>query len=203
MTYRRMVDVSHNNGAVDWHKLRVLGFQDAYIRACYGLHSDGRLEENWINSGIEQFSRGAYSYFLPSKNSAEQARNFHRLVKSIGFGEHPPAADIEYNAKPDGPENHPARFKDYKARVLAYVEEIEQLWGRVAAVYSSPNHIKTYLQIPELGTRKLWIANWKVNVPNVPPPWLPGEWYAWQVGQWDGKTYGASNAKIDVNVIQV
>jgi len=57
------IDVSENNGTVDWQAVKDAGIEFVMVRSSYGLHSkDGNFAENVAGAQAVGLKVGAYHY---------------------------------------------------------------------------------------------------------------------------------------------
>ena len=72
------IDVSSNKGPVDWQAVTAGTFLFAYLRATIGAHTaDSQFAGNWVRIRRTKLLRGAYHYFWPLADPAEQANKLH------------------------------------------------------------------------------------------------------------------------------
>ena len=102
------IDVSRYQQMISWDAVKAmqvknikLGF--AFIKATEGIgNTDPQFYRNWKKSKDAGLIRGAYHYFLTTKDARMQAQNFIKSV-TLQSGDLPPVIDIEhaYSAKPE------------------------------------------------------------------------------------------------------
>ena len=79
------IDVSADDGAVDWLMVRARGADFAYVRATVGAgQRDARFAENWAALGDAQLPHGAVHIFSLCDDARAQAANFVRTVPREG-----------------------------------------------------------------------------------------------------------------------
>jgi lysozyme len=184
------IDVSDNNGDFDWHSWD--GHIDfAMIKATEGPMEkyptgwrDTQFERNWAGAKAIGLHRFAYHFARPDHDPAMQAKYFVDTIREAGFDlEDSIVLDFETNIGINGP------LSVADAAFWAYVWccEVERLIGMHHRIL-----IFTYPWFAEQGnchmlrTWGLWVGNWDVPTPAVPPPW--DRWYFWQytAGAWGG-----------------
>ena len=90
------IDVSQEQGAIDWKAARAAGVDFAYIRASQGSDMrDENFAANWSESAAADMKRGAYHVFNLCKPGREQATNFIALVPREAEAL-PHALDLEF-----------------------------------------------------------------------------------------------------------
>jgi hypothetical protein len=115
----------------------------------------------------------------------------------VGTGTLPPVLDFEV-AKG-------LRAVDALARAVAFLEAVEDAWGKAAIVYASPNFIMQLAQLAgpagtpslrNLANCTLWVAHYRVAKAAVPAPWT--DWTIWQFAG-DGGYRMPNGVVVDVN----
>ncbi len=187
------VDVSHHNGLIDWQKVKAAGYSFAFLKATEG---GDWIDKNFArnrkaarDAGIEL---GYYHFFRPSTAVELQVRNFVKVVGELESDALCPVLDVE----------DPRIWKDYSKaqRVLMitqWCQGVKAALGLTPMLYGSPSFFNEILEnAPELAAYDLWIANYKVDEPNVPQPWT--NWTFWQHSE-TGKVPGI-NGDVDLNL---
>ena len=157
MTYG--VDVSENNGFVDWQAVADAGQKFAIVRSSYGRYSkDEDFLRNVHGAHDAGLQCGAYhySYALTPGQARQEAHNCKRIIDDAGvFLELPVFFDMEdadgYKRKHGfdfSPENVTAICK-------AFLEEIRPL----DCVYASLSWLEDYIDWHGLGCA-VWNAQW-------------------------------------------
>ena len=145
------IDISHYQGIIDWDTLQTSEHSINYIFIRATMGSDGKdfqFQNNWKNSGDKKYLRGAYHYYRPNENSAEQFKNFSSIVK-LGPGDFPPVLDIEEMGK-YGTEN-------LVAGILNWLKLAEEHYGVIPIVYTGSSFYDLYLK-GRIDNYPLWIA---------------------------------------------
>lgn len=152
----RGIDVSENNGAVDWQAVKDAGIEFAMIRCSYGMHSkDSMFAENVAGAHAAGLKVGAYhySYALSVEDAIQEAANCREAIESTGqLLELPVFFDMEdadgYKARNGMPENITAICK-------AFIDNI----GLNCGVYASYSWLTNYIDWRSLGCA-VWNAQW-------------------------------------------
>ena len=185
------VDVSWWQGRMNW-AITGSKVSFAYIRAgsindvtgvCY---TDYEFEYNADHAADHVDKVGYYWFMRPKWDPIKQADYFYNLTKNKPRSL-PLACDIEVNGSAHA--------------VKLFCERLYFLTGERPVIYTNPN---TWLY--KLTGDKdwavvypLWIANWDVNEPQIPPPWT--EFAMWQYAVLpDGREYGAQSKSLDHNI---
>ena len=94
------IDVSKYQQTISWDAVKemkvkniALGF--VFIKATEGIaNTDPQFRRNWKKSKQAGMIRGAYHFFLATKDGKEQAQNFINAV-DLEKGDLPPVVDVE------------------------------------------------------------------------------------------------------------
>ncbi len=188
------VDVSNNNGTIDWSKVAAdkQGIRFAYAKATEGTtFRDGHYAGNRAGCKTHGIAFGAYHFARPSKDAAAQAQAFVAFAKPRA-GELVPMLDFE-NA--DG-----RSAAQLRAWCLAFLKAMDALKVR-CGVYTFPGFAQNVPQAASVKGRLLWIAHvGPGGQPRVKPPTIPAPWTHatfWQYS-WKGRVAGCSG-DVDMN----
>jgi len=89
------LDISHHQRSVDWKEVKAQKIAFTFIKATEGItHQDRFFVKHWKQAKKHDVLRGAYHFFLPSRDAEKQANNFLRQVK-LEAGDLPPVLDVE------------------------------------------------------------------------------------------------------------
>lgn len=94
------IDVSRYQHIIAWEEVRDMQVADirigfAFIKATEGVGNvDPQFARNWRRSRASKLVRGAYHFFIASKDGRLQAQNFIRRVE-LESGDLPPVLDVE------------------------------------------------------------------------------------------------------------
>jgi lysozyme len=189
------IDVSHNDGIIDWKAVARAGYSFAFIRASYAGKTEGRPQidhtfvSNWQQARDQGLLVSAYHYFVVQQDSAEQVEFF---LNTVGKRrpDFPLALDFGYvlGARP-------------KAQVNQFVSQAAQLMerhsGRKPMIYTGD-----WWWQPSMIRSTQWAAYdlWAANYNNPTGPILPPDWASWKFWQWsdEGRVPGIA-ASVDLN----
>ena len=158
MTYG--IDVSENNGFVDWQAVADAGIKFAIVRSSYGRNS---RDENFLRNVEGAHSVGLkcgayhYSYALTPEQARQEARNCKNAIDEAGvLLELPVWFDMEdadgYKRKYD----FDFSADNVTAICKAFLEEIKPL---DCGVYASLSWFENYIDWQGLGCA-VWNAQW-------------------------------------------
>ncbi len=183
------LDISHHQGSADMVKISK-DFDFIFLKATEGIQSrDPMFQEFRKAAHAAEIPVGAYHFLRPKYSAEAQAESFIRTVGPFVATDLPPVLDFEDHGGL-GPE---AQLK----AVLTWLEMVEEACGRPPILYASPAFINEIGNPPELFRYPLWIANYEVSSPSVPPPWR--KWTFWQYAK-EGKVDGITSKGVDHNM---
>ena len=161
----RGIDVSNNNGFIDWNQVATAGLSFVIMKADQGdFFDDAHFPRNWREARRIGLARGAYHFADPEQSGPEaSADHFISAVNTVGLETGDLLAlDLELG--------HPG-LADW---AMTFLEIVEGHFGFKPLVYSSPSFIgdQNLAARSELGQYGLWLASWGVPTPPpAPAPW--------------------------------
>ena len=184
------IDVSRYQQRISWETVKAmqvneikLGF--AFIKATEGNGNvDPYFKRNWKRAKDAGITRGAYHFFIASKDGKSQAKNFIEEVK-LEPGDLPPVLDIEQlNGVP---------AITLKKEVKEWLDAIELYYGVKPIIYTNVEFYRQYLG-SEFDPYLLWAAHYyEYNQPRIKRGWS-----FWQHS--DGGRVNGILSKVDFNV---
>ncbi len=190
------IDVSHNNGPVDWRQVAAGGLAFAYAKATEGTgFVDPLFGTNWAAMKQAGLMRGAYHFFHPAKPVAAQADKFVSVVGHLAGRDLPPMLDLEETV----PQNEWTGVTKAKRVALAldWLERVEKALGRKPIVYTRSGFVQeAFDRAGPLAEYVLWIAHYT----SAPAPAIPPGWSAWTIWQFTetGRVSGVKG-NVDMN----
>jgi len=180
------IDTSHWNGQIDWAKVRAAGQRFCFQKATEGnYYQDDTFAANWQGCKANGILRGAYHFYKPEIDARTQARYFAQFLQGHEAGELPPVLDMEVTTRKILGFNQTVPRAEFIAGVEAFLQELENLTGKKAIIYSNWNILNNYFLIPA-GTPPLWVSNywlWIAQYPNPgvvqDEPLMPAGWTRW------------------------
>jgi lysozyme len=167
------IDVSHDDGDVDWPSVARSEVRFAYVKATEGSHLvDPRFAVNWPAIREAGLLRGAYHFARPAGDPEVQAAHLASVIGPLSWGELPPALDLEVLDRQPRDE--------VIAWTLSFVAKAEALLGCPLIIYTG-GLWRNQLGSPDveaLASRLLWTARYGEDRPIVPVPWKT--WSFWQ-----------------------
>lgn len=162
------LDVSYHSGRVDWRAAVARGDRFGLTLATAGVDFfDPFFFDHWEGMRQAGLVRGAYHFFVADDDPEQQARHFlaHVLFEP---GDLLPVVDIESRKKP---------VPDLPARLARFLAVVERATGARPILYTGPTFWRNNMTA-DFGDYPLWIAEYGVEAPQVPPGWR--QWHLWQ-----------------------
>lgn len=165
------IDVSKWQGDVDWAAVKADGVAFAFARVSDGLNAvDAYFADNWAGMKAAGLVRGAYQFFRPASNVADQAQLMLDMIGELGPTDLPPVLDVEA----DGGLSDAA----VADAVDEWIEIVQDATGRRPIIYTGPyfwrDEVGGANQLPS----ELWVAHYGAECPLTPEPWT--RWAFWQ-----------------------
>jgi lysozyme len=184
------IDISIFQQTVYWPAIKKMQVKDVkvgfvFIKATEGLlNTDRQFKRNWQKAKEAHIPRGAYHFFLATKDGKAQANNFIKRVK-LEPGDLPPVLDIEqlYGVPP----------ALMRQRVKTWLQAVEAAYDVKPIIYSSADFYNRYLG-KDFDDYPLWVAHYFEQK----QPRVEREWQFWQhssIGHMNGIT-----SNVDFNV---
>lgn len=168
------IDVSHNNGVIDWRKVKESGIDFAMIRAGGGNYIDRQFKANITNALKFGIDCGSYwfSYAVNRAEAVAEAKKFLSLVKPYKFT-YPLAFDYEYASVDHALDEHRIHISKTDAFHVAdgFMSEIARA-GYYIVNYTNNDFLARYFSSPQLAKYEVWLAKWTKTKPsNVTGIW--------------------------------
>lgn len=165
------IDVSVWQQDVNWDAVAADGVKFAFARASYGTSKDTYFDQNWAGMKAAGLVRGAYQYWLPSKDPVAQAQAMLDIMGPLGAGDLPPVVDVEQT---DG-----LGAAEITGRLTQWVQHVEAAIGRKPIIYSGKYFWQDNVQSGAFVDYPLWIPNYSLECPDLPNGYW-GDWHFFQ-----------------------
>lgn len=190
------IDVSSNQGAVDWTAASQANVSFAYARASLGaLTVDSQFAGNWSCLRSAGLPRGAYHFFWPLASATDQANHFIQTVGALMSGDLPPMVDLEPTSSNPNRDVWPSIPPENRLpMILGWLTAVEGAFGLKPFVYTYKSFIENLLGsgLQQLSGYPLWIAHYTdYPQPNIPAAW--NDWTLWQFSE-KGQTNGVKGS---------
>ncbi|WP_303309783.1 glycoside hydrolase family 25 protein [Hymenobacter sp. BT730] len=181
------IDVSAYQGHIDWPRVASNSVRFAFIKATEGISlRDPRFQRNWREARKAGVFRGAYHYFQPNYDGAQQASLFVRTVPLLP-GDLPPVLDVE------APDFHDVAVM--RRHIATWLRLVERHYGARPILYSNYSFYRRYLA-GHFDAYPLWLAHYEVDQPTLPRE----KWIIWQHS--DEAYVPGIRGTVDFNVLQ-
>lgn len=184
------IDVSRYQHTIAWEEVKAMKVKDvqlgfAFIKATEGIgNTDGQFKRNWKKAKDNDIIRGAYHFFIGSKDGRMQAENFIDRV-DLKPGDLPPVLDIE---QLNG--TTPAQLKK---EAKEWLDIVENHYEVTPIIYTNVDFYKRNLG-SEFDKYPLWVAHYyELQQPRINRGWI--FWQHSDIGSVNGIT-----SKVDFNV---
>jgi lysozyme len=186
----KIIDVSANNGLIDWSKVANDGVTDVIIRLSLGFNTKDKKADAYSKAAAAAGIRVSYYHFAyPDKKTGEtvvddaknEANYFTRLFKGgLMPAPHWLALDLE---KWENDADSPLNKNEYLQWVVTFLHEVYNATGKTCLLYSNTPYLNSHLPPTHgLGQVPLWISNYNpVTKPPLPKGWK--DYYMWQYSE--------------------
>lgn len=184
------IDVSRYQQIIAWEEVKAmqvkhikLGF--AFIKATEGIgNTDPQFRRNWRRAKSNDIIRGAYHFFIGSKDGRLQAEHFIKKVE-LSPGDMPPVLDIE--------QLNGATPQQIKKEAREWLDIVENHYKVKPIIYTNIDFYKRNLG-SDFDAYPLWVAHYYEEK----QPRIQRGWIFWQHND-QGNVNGITS-KVDFNV---
>jgi lysozyme len=184
------IDVSKYQRIISWDAVKEMKVKNVqlgfvFIKATEGIvNTDPQFKRNWKKSKQAGMVRGAYHFFLATKDGREQAENFISAV-DLEEGDLPPVVDIE--------QTYGVSMPVLKKELKEWLDVIEYYYGVKPIIYTNVDFYSRCLG-KEFNSYPLWAAHYF----QYDTPRINRQWDFWQHSE-EGRVNGILS-KVDFNV---
>lgn len=184
------IDVSRYQQRISWEAVTAMQVNDiklgfAFIKATEGNGNvDPYFKRNWRKAKEAGITRGAYHFFIASKDGKKQAENFINKV-TIESGDLPPVLDVE--------QTNGASAAVIRREVKEWLDALEAAYAVKPIIYTNVDFYNHYLK-GFFDDYPLWVAHYLQ--PNKPR--IKRDWAFWQHSE-RGRVDGILS-RVDFNV---
>ncbi len=184
------IDVSKYQSTIAWKEVKDMNIKQirmsfAFIKATEGITNyDPQFNRNWNKCKDAGIFRGAYHFFVPTRDGKQQAENFIDKV-SLETGDLPPVLDIE-QLNGSSPEN-------LRIEAKKWLNIVEGHYGVKPIIYTNVDFYTNYLG-DDFDDYPFWAAHYQ----SEGKPRIKRNWIFWQHSD-EGRVNGVS-AAVDFNV---
>jgi len=184
------IDVSRYQQTIAWEEVKAMRVKDiqlgfCFIKATEGIgNTDPQFRRNWRKSREHGIVRGAYHFFIGSKDGKLQAENFIDRV-DLQPGDLPPVLDVE--------QLNGANAVQLKKEVKEWFDVVEAYYKVKPILYTNIDFYKRNLG-SEFDDYPLWVAHYYEHK----QPRIQRGWIFWQHND-QGNVNGIIS-RVDFNV---
>ena len=184
------IDVSKYQDIISWKDVKEMKVKDIQLQFCFikateGIkNEDSRFKRNWEKAKLAGMHRGAYHFYIASRDGSAQAKNFIGTVK-LEPGDLPPVLDVEqlFNSSPSA----------LKSEIREWLDIVEKFYGVKPIIYTNVDFYRKNLG-HEFDGYPLWVAHYY----QPGEPRIERDWIFWQHSD-QGRVNGIKS-KVDFNV---
>lgn len=185
MSYKKGIDVSNNDGSVDFSKVAADGIEYVYLKATEGKSfKDSYMDGFYNDCKSNGLKVGAYHFLVGTSTPEEQARNFYAKIKDYEW-DLVPMMDIE------------TEFSGLSDYVVRFINSFNQISSLQLGIYSYTGFISNIEDIQDIiKYYPFWEANYNNN------PWnLKDNFFTNRIGHQYTETglVNGVNCNCDVN----
>ncbi len=158
----RGIDVSHNQGVIDWKKVKADGIDFAIIRCGYGMNQLNQDDRQWLNNVLECEKYGIpygaylYSYADTVAKAKSEAAHVLRLVRG-----HKITYPIYYDLEDDSILEHTNAAQ--RCKIIETFTGIIRKAGYATGVFASKNWFERELPEASFANCDKWVAQWNTK----------------------------------------
>ncbi|HEX6193821.1 MAG TPA: GH25 family lysozyme [Chitinophagaceae bacterium] len=184
------IDVSRYQQTIAWEEVRAMRVKDiqlgfCFIKATEGIgNTDPQFRRNWRKAKENGIVRGAYHFFIGSKDGKMQAENFIDRV-DLQPGDLPPVLDVE--------QLNGANAVQLKKEVKEWLDVVEAYYNVKPILYTNIDFYKRNLG-SDFDNYPLWVAHYYEHK----QPRIQRGWIFWQHND-QGNVNGIIS-RVDFNV---
>lgn len=184
------IDVSRYQRTIAWEEVKAMKVKEislgfAFIKATEGIgNADPEFRKNWKRSRANGIIRGAYHFFIASKDGRLQAQNFIDKV-DLESGDMPPVLDVE--------QLNGTTVVQLKKEIKEWLTIVENYYHVRPILYTNIDFYKRNLG-SEFDDYPLWVAHYYEEK----QPRIQRGWVFWQHN--DAGNVNGITSKVDFNV---
>lgn len=184
------IDVSKYQQIIAWEEVQAMKVRDiqlsfAFIKATEGVdNKDSYFQRNWKKAKANGIIRGAYHFFIASRDGKLQAENFIDKV-DLAPGDLPPVLDVE--------QLNGSTMQQLRAEVKKWLETVENYYRVKPIIYTNVDFYNRNLG-PAFDQYPLWVAHYY----QPQQPRIRRGWVFWQHSD-EGRVNGIIS-RVDFNV---
>jgi lysozyme len=163
------IDVSKYQETIAWDEVKAMKVKEVrmgfvFIKATEGIgNTDPSFGRNWKKAKDNGMIRGAYHFFIGSKDGRMQAENFIDRVE-LQTGDLPPVLDVE--------QLNGSTAIQMKTEIKKWLDIVEEYYRVKPIIYTNVDFYNRCLG-EEFDSYPLWLAHYyQVNKPRINRNWI-------------------------------
>lgn len=162
----RGIDVSNNQGQIDWAAVAGSGVEFAIAKAAEGTgFLDRFFAGNWAAMKANGLVRGAYHFSRPSSTGAVAEAEFFLACLNHAGGLEPGDLVVLDLEDPDS-------GGDLSGWTLQWLQHVHAAVGFKPILYSGRYYLQDHgVAVPAIAEYPLWLAAYQTDMPANVPPW--------------------------------
>lgn len=194
-----LYDMSQYNEIADW-KTVANQTNALLLKSSQNSWKDPTFDNKVLNCRKYNIPFGLWHFYQPDVAPKSQVNKFLEIYNSLG-DKHPVFLDCEDIAYlgSDGKAVivRPNSAIQYTEWIGEWLDLVEKSTGQIPGIYTRESYWKSWIiQSRDWSRYPLWVANYQVSSPVLPPGWK--EWVIWQYGS--QKLDGVSSGAVDADV---
>lgn len=184
------IDVSRYQHMIAWEEVKEMNVRDirlgfAFIKATEGLEdTDPQFRRNWRKTKSNDIIRGAYHFFISTKDGKAQAEHFIKKV-DLEPGDLPPVLDVEHL--------YGVPKAQLQREAKRWLQTVEAYYRIKPIIYTNVDFYNKYLG-SDFDSYPLWVAHYY----QPQQPRINRDWIFWQHS--DRGNVNGITSKVDFNV---
>lgn len=186
----RGIDVSNNNGTINWQQVASSGIDFAIAKVSEGTgFTDRFFPGHWAGMAANGILRGGYHFARPSLNSAQAEADF--FIAGIAAAGGLRETDLVVLDLED-----PDTTGDLSDWTLQWLERVRVAMGYKPILYSGRYYLQEHgCTTPLIAQYPLWLAAYQATMPANVPPWPT--YLIWQYS--DGGSIPGISGNVDLD----
>jgi lysozyme len=200
----KIIDVSSNNGQIDWNEVINDGVSDVIIRLSLGFGDRDKLAPKYAQEAVSVgLSVSYYHLAYPDakqgtvSGDATQEANYFTSLFQAGQMPAPKWLAVDLEKMSNGWDT-PLNKTEYLNWLQVFLSQVYSNTGVTCFMYSNKPYLDAHLPVNHgLGAIPLWIANYNnISSPPLPKGW--SQYFLWQYSE-TGLVQGI-NGSVDLNI---
>jgi GH25 family lysozyme M1 (1,4-beta-N-acetylmuramidase) len=183
-----VIDISSNNGIIDFKTLAQQGVDELFIRLTMGYGTQDKLSKSNAQGATENGIPISFYHFVyahsdidPIEDSTKQANYFVQILNTM-----PVYQRLAIDCEPEDASGTDTKYtqEQYSQWLANFLYVVKASTGHDMIIYTYTDYLNKHLPSNhKFGAYDLWIAQYK----NESQPTLPKGWNTWELWQYTEK----------------